>query len=95
MFKYKVSFHKDSDLDAEISKFSLALKAAHLAPNDSKFLLEQLESTLSQFKDHLAMNRATSLAINRVLEGSGYKITIKSNRKEKGILLKLMELFRS
>ena len=93
MFTYKLALEKNSDFSAELSKFIIHLQSAKINPDDAKFLLEQVEAAVLLFQKHLATNTAKTFSMNRLLEGKGYKITIKIGNTNKGIFAKILDLF--
>lgn len=94
MFAYDFVINKDSNLQGELSKFSSKLESSGLNQEDSRFLSEQVSLCLAQFQKHIALNSAKSLSMNRVLEGSGYRVTIKMDGRNKSILSKLLDALK-
>ena len=94
MFKQRLTISSLDDTRTCLDSFTNQLSRASLAPEINNFLEEQVATTLLEFAQQLSAHNIRQINAERVLEGDGYKITLKlSYPKKFGISQILKNIF--
>jgi len=77
------------------AKLDEGLKASSLSDGDRALLGEQISTVLETYETLLSQNeKKSSITAERVLEGSGYSVSLRLAPRKKGLLARLAGSFR-
>lgn len=89
MFKYTIVLHSIDDVQHYLNNIDELLSKSNLNPITSKFLKDQIVTTLKQAESHMDEAYTGTFNVNRILEGDGYMVRIKGRKQKPGILSRL------
>jgi hypothetical protein len=94
MFRRDIRLRQPNDAVIELAQIRSALDRSHLPEPTRSLLYEQIESTLSQFREQMSSPHVQKILADRVLEGDGYRVTIEVRQGQKSLLAKVLRLLR-
>lgn len=93
MFKLEITLRSADEARAALSGLRTQIDKSGLSAQSSEFLFEQLETTLRNLVQQMSIEHLRNLKVDRVLEGDGYRVSVKVRQSGPGAKSWLGRLF--